>query len=174
MPMSRILFPFVCLLMLAGCASSDSSALFTPYSDEDFRGWEGTGSANLKGQAFVRLPDGRLLTCAGTEISLKPATGYNMEMEEGLDAGKGFPANYNKRAHKFDHKTVCDGSGYFSFENLPPRNWIVMTHIAWQEPSSIMFMSPNDAGGTLIQEILLQSGDNKTVLSNQDLAKDSE
>ena len=172
--MTRALCAVVCLLILTGCASSDPYQLFTPYSDDDFGGWKGTGPANLKGQAFARLPDGRLLTCAGSEVSLKPATGYNMEMEQGLDAGKGFPANYNKRAYKYDHKTVCDGTGYFSFENLPARNWIVVTRIAWQEPSSFMFISPDDAGGTFVQEILLQTGDNKTVLSNQDLAKDSD
>ena len=172
--MSRVLLATVCVLLLAGCASSDPYELFTPYSENDFRGWEATGSANLTGQAFVRLPEGRLLTCAGAEVSLKPATGYNMEMEDGLNAGKGFPANYSKRAVKYDHKTVCDGSGYFSFANLPLRNWIVVTHIAWQKPSGIMFMPPDDTGGTLVQEILLQSGDNKTVLSNQDLVKDSD
>ncbi len=172
--MMRALLASVCLLILAGCGSSDTFGLFTPYSDNDFSGWTGTGSANLKGQAFVRLPDGRLLTCAGTEVSLKPATGYNMELEEGLNAGKGFAANYNKRAYKYDHKTICDGSGYFAFENLQPRNWIVLTHVAWQKPSSIPFMSPNDMGGTLVQEIMLQPGDNKTILSNPDLAKDPE
>ena len=54
------------------------------------------------------------------------------------------------------------------------RNWIVLTHIAWQEPSGILFMSPDDKGGALLQEILLQPGENQTVLSNQDLAKNSE
>ena len=47
-----------------------------------------------------------------------------------------------------------------------------MIHLSWQEPDSIMFWSKDDKGGTLYQEILLEPGENKVVLSNQDFVAD--
>jgi hypothetical protein len=46
-----------------------------------------------------------------------------------------------------------------------------MTRVAWQEPSSIPYMS-SDAAGYLYQEIKLGEGDNKLILSNLDFVKD--
>ena len=171
--MSRALFSLISVLILAGCASNDLPQVFTPYLDEDFQVWKGAGNANLTGQAFFKMPSGRVISCAGSMISLVPATGYNLEAEQSIGMGKGYPENYNKSAFKYVRKVMCDGAGHFSFQNVPANNWIVLTHISWQQPSSYMFWSKSDEGGTLYQEVLLEPGDNKIVLSNQDYVEDN-
>jgi hypothetical protein len=156
---------------LAGCAD-DLPQVFTPYSDNDFNAWRGAGLANVSGQAFYKMPSGRLITCAGDEIMLIPATGYNLEAEQSIGMGNGFPENYNKAAFKYVRKTMCDGAGHFSFEKLPTQNWIALTHISWQERSKMMFWTKDDEGGTLYQQVMLEPGDNKVILSNQDFVAD--
>lgn len=168
--MSRLLFVLSALL-LAGCAS-DQPQVYTAYSDNDFSAWRGTGLAQVRGQAFYKMPSGRVLSCAGSDVMLIPATGYNMEAEQSIGAGKGFPENYERRGLKYARKTMCDGAGHFSFENLPTQNWIAYVHLTWQEPATVMFWSKNDEGGTLYREILLEPGDNKLILSNSDYVPD--
>lgn len=168
--MPRLTFA-VFALLLAGCAG-DLPQNFTPYSDNDFQAWTGAGPANISGKAFYKMPSGRLVSCAGSAIMLIPATGYNLEAEQSIGMGKGLPENYNRRAFKFVRKTMCDGSGQFSFEGLPSQNWIAYVHLSWQEPGGMMFWSNNDTGGTLFQEVMLTPGDNKIILSNPDFVAD--
>lgn len=157
---------------LAGCAA-DEPQVFSPYIEDTFRVWQGTGPSNLMGQAFYKMPSGRLISCAGSKVTLLPANGYNVESETSIGLGKGLPENYNRSALKFSHTTLCDGSGRFSFEKLPNQNWIVMIHLSWQEAGGLTsFGSKEDKGGTLFQEVLLDVGDNKIILSNPDFVAD--
>jgi len=160
------------LPVLSACSSTERPHMLTPFVDTDFSRWKGTGDASLMGQAFVKLPSGRVVTCAGETVSLLPATGYNMELEQALDQGAGMPDDYSKRARAYDHKTTCDGAGRFSFENVPALNWIVLTRVNWQESSFYPLMGPEDKGGFLYQEKTLDDGANKVVLTRDDFVKD--
>lgn len=171
MPIHRLVLG-AAVLLLAGCASDDIPQVFSPYLEETFTPWVGEGRANIQGQGFYKMPSGRLISCAGNEVSLIPANGYNVESLQSIGLGKGLPENYNKRAFKFIRKTICDGAGRFSYQNVPTQNWIVLIHLSWQEADSMMFWSKSDKGGSLYQEILLDPGDNKVVLSNQEFVAD--
>jgi hypothetical protein len=170
-------FPFLCIIplfvALAGCMSDDTPQVFTPYLEDDFQAWKGPGPANIIGQAFYKLPSGRVLTCAGATISLLPAAGYNLEAMQSFGMGKGYPENYNKSAMRFVRKTTCDSAGHFTFQSLPANNWIIMTHLSWQETRPLLAFTKADEGGTLFQEALLAPGDNKIFLSNEDFTADS-
>ena len=160
--------------LLSACSSSEPAHMLTPFLDTDFGRWKGPGDASVTGQAFVKLASGRVVTCAGETVSLVPATGYNMEMEQALGQGLGMPDDYSKRAHAYDRKTTCDGVGRFSFENVPAMNWIVLTRVNWQEPSFYPFLGPNDKGGFLYQEKTLDDGANNVILTKDDFIKDAE
>lgn len=163
---------FFSVQFLAGCASDDAQ-VFSPYMEETFRAWQGAGPSNLDGQAFYKMPSGRLVSCAGSKVTLLPANGYNVEALQSIGAGKGMPVNYNRSALKFSHTTMCDGSGRFSFQKLPNQNWIVLINLSWQEKGGATALwSKEDKGGSLYQEILLEPGDNKIVLSNPDFVAD--
>jgi hypothetical protein len=169
---SALLLAF--LAFAVGCAQPGPVPLvLTPFSDNDFARWKQNGTGTLSGQAFVKLPNGRVVTCAGETISLVPATGYNMELEKLLEDGRGYPVNYDRHEHKYDRKTMCDGSGHFAFDHLPALTWLVVTHVTWQEPSRIPLMSANEKGGYLFAEIELTESANKLTLSNQDFVADN-
>lgn len=171
MPIQRFVLAAAAVLMLAGCAP-DLPEVFSPYLEETFQPWVGQGRANINGQAFYKMPSGRLISCAGTEVWLMPANGYNIEALQSIGMGKGLPENYNKSAFKFTRKTICDGAGRFAFPNIPTQNWIVMVHLSWQDTSPMTLWLKADEGGTLYQEVLLDPGDNKLILSNQEFVAD--
>lgn len=163
-----------CVLFLSACSSSEQPHMLSVYSDDDFRFWNGAGEANLAGQAFFKLPSGRVVTCAGEVVTLIPATSYNTEMEQDLEQGLGYPADYARKARQHDRKTVCDSAGHFAFEKLPALNWIILTRVTWQEESDIPLMSPDAAGGYIFQERKLENGGNKVILTNEDFVKDAD
>lgn len=170
--------PFVALMLLGGCASEPAYQILTPFLDNDFQTWKKPGPYTVSGQAFYKIPDGRVITCAGETVSLMPLTGYNMELSKLLDTGKGFPPNYERRAHKYDHKAMCDGDGRFSISGIPALNWLLITRVTWQENgtlSSIPYIGgPTDKGGWLYQEISINENDMKVTLSNENFVADKE
>jgi hypothetical protein len=173
--------PLVALLLAGGCASEPAFQILTPFHDEDFTTWKQPGTYTVSGQAFYKLPAGQAITCAGESVALMPLTGYNMELSKLLESGKGFPANYERRAHKYDKKAMCDGDGRFRFDGLPALNWLLITRVTWQENGTFAFVpyfgGPSDKGGWLFQEISIESANNapstvKVTLSNQDFVAD--
>lgn len=154
--------------------------MLTPYFEDDFRFWKGTGIAGLTGEASLKLADGRMATCAGETVTLLPATQYNMELEQALGKGTGYPPDYNKQAHVYNRETACDPTGHFRFEKIPSGvKWIVLTRIAWQATSDVPVVSSitsmvtdDTTGGYIYQEVPLHDGSNTVVLSNADFVKD--
>lgn len=156
----------------------------TPYFEDDFRFWKGTGTASLTGEASVKFDDGRALSCAGGTVTLLPATQYNTELEQHLGKGAGYPPDYYKQAHVNNRETTCDPTGHFRFEKIPYGvKWIVLSRLTWQEAPDESTMSSITAmftdivtdqtkGGYIYQELLLHEGANTVVLSSPDFVKD--
>lgn len=170
MSISRAVLAALLMTMLAGCA--DEAQVYSPYLEENFQPWMGQGRTTLNGQGFYKMPSGRLISCAGSEVLLIPANGYNVEALQSIGSGTGFPENYNRSAYKFVRRTICDGAGRFVFQNVPTQNWIVMIHLTWQESDAIMFWMKNDKGGTLYQEVQPDIGETKIILSNNEFVAD--
>lgn len=172
--------PLLALVFAGGCASTEPVyQILTPFLDSDFQTWKKPGPYTVSGQAFYKIPDGRVITCAGESVSLMPLTGYNMELSKLLETGKGYPPNYERRAHKYDHKAMCDGDGRFSISGIPSLNWLLITRVTWQEndtTSSIPWVGggPTNKGGWLYQEISIDGADMKITLSNEDFVADKE
>lgn len=169
------LMPFAALALLialGGCASDAQQQILTPFLDGDFNTWKQQGPFTVTGQAFYKQPGGRVITCAGESVSLMPAVGYNTELEQILQNGKGFPPNYDRHARKYDRKAMCDGAGKFSFDNVPALNWIVITRVSWQEPSAIPYMGSDDHGGWLLTELQVDDNHTHVMLSNPDFIED--
>lgn len=168
-----VIFLSLALPGLTACSTPAPHQILTAFHDDDFQTWTRGGTSTLSGQAFVKLPDGRVISCAGETVFLKPAVGYNTELEQLLQTGRGVPDNYDHHERKYDHITTCDGAGKFSFDHLEPLNWLVMTHVRWQETSSMSYFSgPSDKGGYLFSEIKIRDGENTILLSNTDFVED--
>ncbi len=168
------------LVFVGGCASGPAYQILTPFHDNDFRLWKESGPYTVTGEAFLRQPSGKVITCAGETISLMPLTDYNLELSKLLESGKGYPPNYDRRAHRYDKKVMCDASGKFTFKNLPALNWLLITRVTWQEDGLLSFVpfvgGPTAKGGWLFQEVdIADSQPDTTVhvsLTNDDFVAD--
>lgn len=161
-------------VMLCSCASIvpqqrkvTLSSTFSPSSVAWFN-TKGTGS--IEGQAFFQTRGGQPRTCAGLQIFLEPQSAYGDErllaIYGSLNSGY-VPAALTRvqfvpddPAYKQAMKTsVCDAQGNFSFTNLPPGKYYVVSVIAWNVPGTYGL-----DGGALMKSVSLDAGDSKRVI----------
>jgi hypothetical protein len=178
---ARYISPLVALaaaLTLCACTTPEPAHMLTPFQHDDFRFWTDDGDASLEGTVALKLPSGEVRSCAGQTVSLLPATAYNTELEQTLEEGRGFPADYSKHARQYERKVECDANGRFFIGNLPSLNWIVMLHVGWDEPTTLPWTDTtvwqNVTGGYLIQQKRLTGGSNSIVLTKDDFVADSD
>lgn len=102
----------------------------TPFVEADFAPYEGQGNANVAGEAYLRLPDGRIVTAAGSEVVLVPDTPYTRELLEPARSGRyAGVANFDPRYARYRRATRADERGFFRFTNVPAGAYILQTSV---------------------------------------------
>lgn len=163
-------------LSLSACTPPEPPRMLTPFFEDDFRFWSAAGVSSLEGTATIKLADGQVVNCSS--VNLLPATAYNLELEQHLEKGMGYPADYSRHARPFDRSAACDGNGHFSIGNLPSLKWIVVAHLNWSEDSSVPgvteMLGKSSKGGWIFQEKTLAGGSNTLILTKDDLVPDAD
>lgn len=167
MPKSFIAAAVVTGLTLLTSCAGPAHKMSTAYSAADFAAYEGTGNANLNGQAFLRTKGGEVRTCAGSDVLLFPGTAYTREVMSALRSGAGSLDGLDTRWRDHARKAICGADGKFQFTGLPAGSWVVAVMVTWQVPMG-SYMAPQ--GGELRQTVTLKSGQTTdAVLSDRDL-----
>lgn len=127
------------------------------------------GDADIVGNAFMRQNGGAVVTCAGTEVSLIPATSYADERMLTIygNTDKGYRSIYrpistvnNVDYNKFQRKTTCDSQGKFHFAEVSFGTYYVVTGVKW------LAGGENPQGGALMARIkVAPASKNEVVLS---------
>lgn len=135
--------------LLAGCAAPRATVqLQSPFDEQRARDLLADGTNTVKGSALLRQVNGGVVTCAGNEVTLIPATMYARERQASIYgpaivtssmgppsmAQPPFPlfvpdvASYQQLAKK----TRCDAQGFFRFERVASGEFFVTTHVTWR------------------------------------------
>lgn len=148
-------------LSVAACAAKLMHVSLTPADVEMASAMLEPGASTVRGSALVRQRGGGVVTCAGNDVFLVPATesgsrelrrifgsdqGY---VRRGGDASLGggtlvAPPEPNRR-------TVCNAQGFFAFDSVRPGKWYIMTTIVWT-------VGDEYQGGTLLAMAEVQEG----------------
>lgn len=119
-------------LALTGCVQAEPPTANLNEAEAAYINQKGTGV--LKGQAFARQIGGGIVTAAGEKVYLVPATSYYLEVTE--RTRRGDKMIVDPRADRFSKETTADGDGRFTFNELYPGNYIVLTQVRWLAGSS--------------------------------------
>ena len=126
------------------------------------------GTATISGQAFLRQLGGSVVTCAGSSVTLIPATEYARQRMVGIYGSdqKGFsvvgPSDWGHPDYlKYSRETICDAQGNFSFDGVSDGNYYVTTSIFWQvstyvNQGGILFTKATVKGGRDVKVLLAQ------------------
>lgn len=170
--MKYLPFVLVVLLFAVACKTIEPVVLKNKFNtSEAFSQMEPTGNNTIKGSAFVKLNNGGMVTCAGRELQLLPATAYAKERMMYLygNTNRGFRHNYS-RAVKFNSTdenylrisriTVGDAQGYFEFENLKDGEYFLLSAISWMAGRST-------ENCVIMQRVEVTGGETKKVVLSQ-------
>ncbi|MEJ2217580.1 MAG: hypothetical protein P8099_13300 [Gemmatimonadota bacterium] len=111
------------------------------------------GKGTIKGSAVLRQRGGRVVTCAGNEVFLIPATeSASKELRRIFGSDEGYVNRGGNvvtgggrlvRPPQPNRSTACDPQGYFTFSNVRAGKWYVMTNVVWSANGDYQ-------GGTLL------------------------
>ncbi len=130
--------------VLAGCQSTPVKVA-AAFDERQAAAMLQPGTNRIEGQAFTRKLSGAVVTAAGDNVYLIPATDYARERMATLFPGgvKLNPLSSPRRAEEAPAEyerhmrvTKADTRGHFAFENVRPGVYFLVTRVAWVEMGS--------------------------------------
>lgn len=146
--------------MLAGCgAPRTSQRIARPtFPEAEYAALPRTGIAIVSGQGFLKTRGGDVKTAAGNTVFLEPATSYSKFANELRLPSNVYVAPPDPRMKQYTRETVADGSGRFSFKNVPDGEYYLGTTVSWEAPTGYKF-SLQTQGGLITKKIAVKNGE---------------
>jgi hypothetical protein len=139
---------------VTGCVSLEGAAPFDP-AEGAYIFKRGTG--RIVGQAYLLDREGGTIAAAGSTVVLIPVTAYSRARVSAL-YGRGNYAPLEKDVgpasseyQKQARTTRADGDGRFSFANVFPGQYYVLTQVSFQVPGSA-----KPEGGKLKEDVAVR------------------
>lgn len=171
--MPRVYLSLLTLAMtavLAGCATPAApTKTISSFNAEDAKRLLEKGNNTVRGSALARQQGGAVVTCAGGDVYLVPATAYATERVTALmgSPAGGYNPIFGGRKLVFENepaeyrallvKTVCDAQGFFRFTNVADGSFYVTTTVNWVVQSI-------PQGGALTQRVAVAGGETKEIV----------
>lgn len=128
-------------MVAAGCAPTTVQVSLDPTDTDSATAMLATGTGTIKGSALMRQRGGGVVTCAGNDVFLIPATpSATNELNRVFGGDHGYvPRGGDPMigggtlvAPPTPNRTeVCNAQGFFTFANIRAGKWYVMTSIVW-------------------------------------------
>lgn len=134
------------------------------------------GNSKVTGSGFMRQRGGGVVTCAGQEVGLVPATAYATERFTALYGNLDGLVGFNRTQVKFNPDvpeyqrirkiTTCDAQGNFEFDKVGKGDFYLYTTVLWETPSVNIFGTPVmlPQGGAITMKVSLGNNENKRVV----------
>jgi hypothetical protein len=129
----------------------------------------GKGTSTVKGSALMRQRGGGVVTCAGNDVFLIPATpSASSELQRVFHGDKGWVARGGDEmgggklvvAPTPNRAGVCNAQGFFTFTNVKAGKWYVMTTVIWT-------VGNENQGGTMLGSAEVSEGQEAEIVLSQ-------
>lgn len=167
----------VCLCAaLGGCITlgpnrfSSPTVVHTPFDAAETKRLMEPGKNRVAGSALIRQQGGGVVTCAGTEVTMFPATPYAIErvrLTFGSEERAFIPASGYYLAYSFEpdppeyttlkRASVCDAQGGFEFDAVADGEFYLTTAVMWK-------VGYARQGGIIVQRIKVAGGEAKKIV----------
>lgn len=129
--------------LILGCAAPQPPVVSTgaPFDPAEARRFLVEGPNIIRGSAFLRQQGGGVVTCAGRQVQLVPATAFAKRVflaVYGTTEGQARHAGRNVRIEpvsteygKLTKEVLCDAQGAFSFDRVADGDYFVETTVTW-------------------------------------------
>lgn len=153
---------------LSGCLTMGPAPTVTlgmPFDSEEAARLIAPGANTIKGNGFMRQRGGAVISCAGSTVTLVPATGYAYarfqalydSVEQGvMQRHLTFEPDLGTY-RQLTRTTRCDSQGNFSFESVADGEFFVMTSVSW-------VVGYSQEGGYLMRRVAIKGGSTTSVI----------
>jgi hypothetical protein len=98
---------------------------------------QGSGTATIEGQAFMKTRGGDVKYGAGNQVVLLPYSAQSFNWYTQRLATRGEDVSpMDPALTALTRTTTAGGDGRFKFENLPAGSYLVVTSVTWEAPTS--------------------------------------
>ena len=149
------------IIVLAGCITPELPPAPIPFTEAEFKAYEGRGTARIIGQAFLKTRGGDVKTGAGNFVMLLPSTPYTLELRRRMQHGEKLPALAGTPLAKYMRTTTADAGGNFEFSELPAGQYYMNCIITWEVPSQY---GPESTGGVAYGDATVSEGQTVKVI----------
>jgi hypothetical protein len=127
-------------LVVGACAAPRPPVDIGPFDAQLAARMLSPGSNTIRGSAFLRQAGGGVVTCAGREVSLVPATPYARRLyaalygtEHGAAEVQNGPRLTGQNPGFAAHirTTQCDAQGTFTFDRVADGDFFLETTVTW-------------------------------------------
>jgi hypothetical protein len=147
---------------IAGCAAQKVS-VDTPFDAGQAADLMKPGVNTIKGSALIRQRAGTVVTCAGREVRLIPATGYAKRRMEMIYGSSTYAASvptfeYTHPGYlALTRSTTCNAQGFFAFDRVADGDFFVATSVTWEAGYTTQ-------GGALMHRVAVAGGEMKEIV----------
>lgn len=156
----------IAVIVLSGCATVAPApepdlrplvVIDVPFDVEQAERSLLPGSNTIRGNAFMRQQGGGVVTCAGSEVVLVPATAYataRVRAVFGTSSVAQRPTRFTPDYavyEKLTRRTRCDAQGNFVFDGVADGDFYAITMVSW-------VVAGRQQGGALLQRVAVEGG----------------
>jgi len=136
-----------------------------PFPQAEYAKLPMSGTGTVTGRAFLKR-GGDILSAAGERVLLNPVTSYSNQWYTLSYIGHNQLEPPDPRINKYIRATTADSQGRFTFRNVPPCDYYIITVVSWQLPAADQ-EAPASQGARLCKRITVKNGEETKVVLNQ-------
>jgi hypothetical protein len=144
-------FAVLSFLLLAGCVQPQPMEQFSGFPEQTYLDLPKSGTGTVTGQVFLRTVGGDVKYGAGSPVLLLQETDYMRQFYSAWLDNKRAPVLDN-RALYAGFKVQANGSGEFTFNNVPPGDYYVVSQVTWGAPTP--YGVSNQGGSIMVRAIV--------------------
>jgi hypothetical protein len=134
----RRAFIFSMMLLVVSCAGMKISTTKPaipriPFPEDEYAKLPISGTGTVSGSAFIKL-GGNIKAAVGERVILNPVTSYSKQWYTVSYLGQNQLEPPDKRIGKYLKFKIADAQGRFTFKNVPPGEYYIITVVSWEEP----------------------------------------
>jgi hypothetical protein len=140
-------------MLASGCSPTVKQVALAPSDVPKASAMLEQGTSTIKGSALLRQRGGGVVTCAGNDVFLIPATeSTSQELRRIFGSEQGYVPRGGTEtfgggtlvaAPEPNRRTLCNAQGFFTFNNVRAGKWHIMTSVIWT-------VGEDHQGGTLL------------------------
>lgn len=157
--MKKTLLVVLSCIALTACTPPPQTIIQRiPFPTEEYSRLATSGTATIKGQAFLKTRGGDVKTAAGNEVLLNPVTSYSQQWYEVNYLRQELISQADPQIWKHIKKKIADAEGRFTFEAVPPGDYFIATTVVWEAPTGYRgALIPQ--GGMIVNKISINEGE---------------